>query len=204
MREVHWIVYSDFLCPWCFNAAVRLRRLESESGGRLRLEWRSFLLRPQPRVVPIEKFCAYTETWLRPAAEDDAGTFRVWASEEGPPSHSVPPHVVAKAAAELDEGAGRDIHERLLQAYFQDNRNITDRATLAAIWREAGLASESFESIDEERITHEVFANYQEAMDLGITGVPAVRPANGTVFVTGAQPYETYRRWFVRLGGEPC
>ena len=94
------IAWSDYLCPWCYNAAVRLWRLEDEFGDRVSIEWRPFLLRPHPDPGrTLEKFRAYTASWARPAAEPDGGTFRVWATEEGPPSHSVPPHLVAKAAA---------------------------------------------------------------------------------------------------------
>jgi hypothetical protein len=39
-------------------------------------------LAARPDATPAE---------VRPAAEPDGGTFRVWATEEGPPSHSVPP-----------------------------------------------------------------------------------------------------------------
>ena len=34
MSPVRFIVYSDYLCPWCYNASVRLRRLESEYEGQ--------------------------------------------------------------------------------------------------------------------------------------------------------------------------
>ena len=33
-----------------------------------------------------------------------ARSFRVWEGDAGPPSHSVPPHLVAKAAASIVEG----------------------------------------------------------------------------------------------------
>ena len=80
---------------------MRLRRIEEEFGDRVQIVWRSFLLRPGP--VPgrtLEKFRAYTQSWLRPAADADGGTFRVWQTDAGPPSHSIPPHLAAKAAAE--------------------------------------------------------------------------------------------------------
>src|SRR5262245_57588101 len=98
--RVRFVVYYDYLCPWCYNATVRLRHLESRHAETVELEWRSFLLRPEPRPGErsLEKFRRYTESWLRPAAEEDSGTFRVWQGDAGPPSHSVPPHVVAKAA----------------------------------------------------------------------------------------------------------
>ena len=100
--KVRLIVFSDYLCPWCFNAAVRLRRVEEEYTGVLELRWRSFLLRPAPRANrDLKRFVRYTQSWLRPAAEPDAGCFRVWETTAGPPSHSVPPQVIAKAAARV-------------------------------------------------------------------------------------------------------
>lgn len=196
----HLIVYSDYLCPWCFNVSVRLHRLERELGDELKLEWRTFLLRPRPKAGrSLDDFRAYTQSWLRPAADDDAGTFRVWATDAGPPSHSIPPHLVAKAAAELSDAAFRDIHERLLRAYFSDNRDITDRETLAAIWREAALPDHELARADAPHILERVLADHNEAVELGMTGVPAVRPAGQDVFVSGAQPYESYRRWALKL-----
>lgn len=200
MKQAHLIVYSDYLCPWCFNVAVRLHRLEAETEGRVKLEWRSYLLRPRPRANrSLEEFRAYTRSWLRPAEDADAGTFRVWSTDAGPPSHSIPPHLIAKAASELGPDAFRDIHERLLRAYFSDNRDITDRSTLAWIWNEAGLPTEELARADEPRLLDTVLAQHNEAVELGITGVPAVRPEGETAFVTGALPYETYRRWVDRL-----
>jgi predicted DsbA family dithiol-disulfide isomerase len=201
MNPVHLIAYSDYLCPWCFNAAVRLYRLEEELNGAVHVEWRSFLLRPYARTRSLDEFRAYTQSWLRPAADPDGGTFRVWSTDDGPPSHSVPPHLVAKAAAELGPQAFRGLHVRLLNAYFRDNRDITSRATLAAIWGEAGLPPQELARADEPRVLDTVLAEHAEAGELGITGVPAVLVAGQTVFVIGAQPYETYRRWVAKLLG---
>lgn len=198
--RVRLIAYSDYLCPWCFNGAVRLQRLEEEFGDELEIEWRSFLLRPQldPNRT-LEKFRAYTQSWLRPAAEPDAATFRVWASAAGPPSHSVPPHLLAKAAATIHDDAFRQIHMRLLHAYFADNRDITDEATLRAIWGEAGLASDAFDRIRDPAILQRVLDEHHAAVDAGVTGVPAVRADDNDAFITGAFPLDTYRRWIVKL-----
>ena len=111
MTPLRLIAYSDYLCPWCFNAAVRLDRLERAMEGRVEIEWRSFLLRPHPRSDrSLEEFRAYTRSWLRPAQDGDGGTFRVWSTDAGPPSHSVPPHLLAKAAGELGPQAFGDVH----------------------------------------------------------------------------------------------
>jgi predicted DsbA family dithiol-disulfide isomerase len=179
---------------------VRLRRLEDEFAGAVTVEWRSFLLRPQPDPRrTLEKFRVYTQSWLRAAADPDGGTFSVWRSDAGPPSHSVPPHLVAKAAARLGAGPFARLHEALLHAYFADSRDITDADTLRAIWSECGLPPEVFAAAADPALLREVVSQHNEAVELGITGVPAVRVDGTDAVVVGAQPLETYRRWVRRL-----
>ena len=200
MEKVDLIVYSDYLCPWCYLAEHRLRMLQAEVGPALSLEWRSFLLRPRPEPGrDLERFVRYTQSWLRPAAEPDAPRFRVWESTAGPPSHSVPPHLVAKAAAELGPEAFDAMHERLLRAYFEDSRDISRVETLQAIWQEAGLPAAEFARSAAPELLRRTAAEHQEATELGVTGVPTVRVANTDAFVVGAQPLAVYRRWVERL-----
>lgn len=189
---------------------MRLRRLESEFGGRVELVWKSYLLRPEPAASPrdLEKFRAYTRGWSRPAAEPDAGRFRPWESDAGPPSHSVPPHLAASAAAALGRAAFDSLHERLFEAYFAENRDITDRATLRALWGEVGLPAGEFERCDDPALREAVLADHREAVDLGVHGVPAVRIEPNLVATVGAHSLEQYRRWFQKqlaaLDAEPA
>jgi predicted DsbA family dithiol-disulfide isomerase len=197
---VRLVVYSDYLCPWCYLAEHRLERLRGEAGPSFELEWRSFLLRPRPEPGrDLFQFVRYTQSWLRPAAEPDAPVFRVWESTEGPPSHSVPAHLAAKAAAALGPEAFTALHRRLLRAYFEESRDISAPATLRALWIEAGLPEAEFAACGEERHLAQTLAEHEEALALGITGVPAVRVAGTDAFVLGAQPLATYRRWLERL-----
>lgn len=199
MKPVHLIVYSDYLCPWCYNVSVRMDRLGEELGDRVRIEWRSFLLRPEPEPErDLDRFRQYTRSWLRPGAEPDSGTFRVWETDVGPPSHSVPPHRVAKAAATLGEEAFRGVHGRLLYAYFAQNRDITARDTLLEIWNEEGLPPGEFKRCDENKVLETILREHREAASCGATGVPAVRRADQQIALTGAFPVELYRRWVTR------
>lgn len=202
-EPVRFIVYSDYLCPWCYNAAVRLDQIQREFAGVVELEWRSYLLRPEPRRadpsgVSLEKFRHYTQSWLRPAAESDSGEFQVWQTDAGPPSHSIPAHRVAKAAARLGADAFERMHWRLLRAYFGENRDISQRETLRSLWQELELPAEAFAAAEEPEVLERIMAEHNEATEFGANGVPAVRLDGNPACVVGAQPVELYRRWVER------
>ena len=207
MPDLRFIVYSDYLCPWCVNAAARLGRLEDEYAGRVELEFKSFLLRPHPRPAPanaleaaeaLEKFRVYTKGWERIAAEPDAGLLRPWTGDEGPPSHSIPAHLAAKAAARLGREAFRRLHERLLRAYFVDHRDISREAVLRELWLDVSLPEAAFAAFDDPTLLEAVLSDHAEAVQLGATGVPAVRLDGNEAVIVGAQPLELYRRWTER------
>ena len=197
--SVRLIAYSDYLCPWCYVASARLGSLVAEEPD-VSVEWRSYLLRPHPsRGRDLETFRAYTESWRRPAAEEGAPHFQTWQGDAGPPTHSVPPHLVAKAAALLGGEAFRLVHERLLRAYFEESRDISADATLRAIWDEVGLAADGFARREDPELYRAVLAEHEEALRFGATGVPSVRAADSDAVVTGALPLATYRRFAERL-----
>lgn len=199
MEPLGIVVYSDFLCPWCYNVTVRMRRLEAEFAGRIELEWRTYLLRPKKKEGrDAERFRRYTEGWQRPAAEEDAGTFQTWSGAEPPPTHSVPPHIVARAARGISTAAERRIHDRLLLAYFGESRDISSTRVLAGLWEEAGLAASDFPDLDSPEREAEIRTEHAESVELGLTGVPAARLRENPAFVTGALPYAMYRRWVER------
>jgi predicted DsbA family dithiol-disulfide isomerase len=195
------IVYSDFLCPWCWNASTRLAAVEARLGEAIELRWRSFLLRPTPRArtpEALERFRDYTRGWLRVAQDEPRAPFRIWEGSAGPPSHSVPPHLAAKAAASLGGEAERSMRERLFRAYFAESRDISERETLRALWRELQLPEEAFERCDEPELARRVAAEHDEATAFGATGVPAVRLDDQELALVGAQPEAAYLRWFER------
>ncbi len=198
MSLVRLIVYSDYLCPWCYNASVRLRILEDEFSSELELVWRSYLLRPEPKARNLEKFRAYTQSWTRPGADEDSGTFRPWEGDTPPPTHSVPAHLVGKAAAAIDRASFHRMHDALLQAYFAGSRDISDEAVLQAIWLEQGLPESGFALSQTEEILQETLEDHAEAQSLGITGAPAARVEGNEAFLTGALPLAMYRRWIER------
>jgi predicted DsbA family dithiol-disulfide isomerase len=183
---------------------VRLEQLADEYGDALALEWRSFLLRPEPRPRGVEEFRNYTRSWRRPAALEPAARFREWATEAPPPSHSIPAAVAGKVAASFGPDAFGRYHRALLHAYFAENRTISERDVLVAVAGEVGLPADEFDT----RLAHgggvahrRVITEHVEAIDTGIFAVPAVIAGGGRV-VTGAVELDAYRRLVVRVDGE--
>ena len=180
---------------------MRWRRIEQEYGESVDVDWRAFLLRPQPLESgrrDLEKFREYTQSWRRPASEPDSGDFRVWEGDGAPPTHSVPAHTVAKAAARLGRDAFERIHERLLRAYFSENRDISDDAVLAVCWAEAELPADAFDAREDPEILQQIVAEHEEAVACGATGVPAARLVGNDAVITGAHPLEVFRHWVDR------
>ena len=120
--------------------------------------------------------------------------FKVWSTEEGPPSHSVPPHLIAKVAAGIGEDAFEKIHNRLLSAYFTDNRDISDINVLKELWNELGLPSDVFETYHSPHILQAVATEHNTSLQNGVTGVPAIMLDGIPGALVGAQEEAVYRR----------
>lgn len=183
---------------------MRLEKIAEEFADACRIEWKSFLLRPRPEPRSLEDFRRYTESWRRPAAEPESGSFTVWSTDEPPPSHSVPPAIASKAAARQGADAFARYSRALMESYFHQNCNITAPENLVRIAGDSGLDVEAFvEALRDPALGREVVDDHNEAVTMGIGGVPTV-VVDGRWKLTGAQPREIYRRVVeIRLAGQP-
>ena len=120
-------------------------------------------------------------------------------ARRGPRRTAFPPHLAAKAAQALGPEAFAALHPRLLGAYFEQSRDISRVETLRELWSEAALPEAGFAACFEPDLLERTLTEHNEAVSLGITGVPALRVAGTDAFVTGAQPLATVRRWIERL-----
>ena len=156
---------------------MRLADIEAHYGGQVRVEWRAFLLRPEPEPRPLDKFTEYTKKWITPGGLEPRAVFNTWSGDHAPPSHSIPSAVAGKVAATLSEADFRAYKDALFAAYFTENRTISDRDVLLDVAAEAGLDRERFERTwreNEDELVHAVWLDYRLAVQSNITGVPAV------------------------------
>ena len=158
------------------------------------MTWKSFMLRPSPHPRSLQEHREYTRSWLTPAAQPEAGRFTVWATDNEPPSHSLPALVAGKAAATFGEEAFRRFHLEVMAAYFEENRTISDPDVLLSVAERSGIPAEEFrERLDRANLEDRVFAEHTEAVKLGITGIPSV-VVDDALLIPGAVGSDVYRQ----------
>lgn len=175
---------------------MRLEKIAAEYGDAVEVVWKSFLLRPSPHPRSLEEHREYTRNWLRPAEQPESGNFTVWATENPPPTHSVPALVAGKAAATFGDEAFHGFHLGVMRAYFEENRTISDPEVLTDVAKRAGIPAGEFrERLESGRqgFEDEVFAEHAEAISLGITGIPSA-VVDDALLIPGAVGTDVYRR----------
>jgi predicted DsbA family dithiol-disulfide isomerase len=83
-----------------------------------------------------------------------------------------------------------------LEAYFIENRDISNTTELLQVAEESDIAKATFEEVrtaNEEKFTKQVFDEYNEAIANGISGVPAVVIDN-RFLISGAVEVEQYQK----------
>ena len=98
-----------------------------------------------------------------------------------------------------DRGLHRPVHDRLMDAYWEEARNIGDPEVLRELAVEVGLAEDEVAAaIDDGGLAERVRASTAQAQSLGVTGVPAFVLDN-RLLVLGAQPRDVFEQALAQL-----
>ena len=119
-------VWSDFVCPWCFLASTSLEKLESEQ--KIEIVWRSYELRPKGSPPMLEAYRQRIEAG-RPqmvAMALERYGIKMTHGPFGVDSRAA--HIGAKYAEE--QGVGKEYHNAMFRAYWQDARAIDQQDVL--------------------------------------------------------------------------
>ncbi len=164
-----------------------------------RVTWLPFFLHPEyppegvPRADLRRRYGRDVDEHTRDLFERNGLTFN--------PPATLPRTLDALRLSELarDGGLHEPFHDRLMDAYWADARDIGDHETLRELAREVGLPEKDVERVlagDDYRARVE--ASTGEAQSIGINGIPAFL-LDGRLLVLGAHPRETFERAFARL-----
>ena len=112
---------------------------------------------------------------------------------------SEPAHEASEWANE--QGAGEQFRHAVYKAYFVENINIGSPDVLVKIANDLGLDGESLrQALKDQRYRDRVTEQFQEAHQIGVTGVPTF--VAGGYAVVGAQPYEMFVRLMETVGAQ--
>jgi predicted DsbA family dithiol-disulfide isomerase len=114
----------------------------------------------------------------------------------------VPNSMNALRVTELarDRGLHEPVHDRLMDAYWAEGRNIGDPNALRGLAVEAGLdASEVDELLAGDAYRERVAASTAQAQGLGIDGVPGF-VLDQRLLILGAHPRPVFEQAFAQLG----
>jgi predicted DsbA family dithiol-disulfide isomerase len=117
-----------------------------------------------------------------------------------PPPEVVPNTMQALRLTELarEQGLHATVHDRLMDAYWSEARNIGDPLELRALAVEAGLDGAGVDEVlAGDAYRNRVLGLTAQAVSIGITGVPGFL-LDRRLLVLGAQPREVFERAFTR------
>jgi predicted DsbA family dithiol-disulfide isomerase len=114
----------------------------------------------------------------------------------------VPNTRLALRIAELarERGLHEQFHNRVMDAYWAEARNIGDADELRRLAAEVGVGRDGVERViaDESAYLDLVEGSTRQAYSLGVNGIPAFL-LDRRLLVLGAQPLEVFHRAFAHL-----
>jgi predicted DsbA family dithiol-disulfide isomerase len=162
--------------------------------------WMPFLLHPEypPEGLPREQLLARYGPGMTDRVRD---FFASRGLPYNPNPDVVPNSLNAQRLTELarDLGKHAELHDRLMDAYWSEAKNIGDLDVLRAEAAAVGLpAAEVEEVLGSDRYRDQIEASTREASGFGANAVPAF-VLDRRLLVLGAQPQEVFEQAFKQL-----
>jgi predicted DsbA family dithiol-disulfide isomerase len=197
MMKKKVIVYSDYICPFCFIGKHRMDRLKEELD--VEIEWRGLEIHPEtPTEGQTLEEMGLNPHYIEMVIENVNKLAKEIEIElKTPPkiSNSKRALVLAEYAKEKDKFY--EYHCEVFKAYWQDQKDIGNIDVLSDIVDQIGLDSkEAKQYVEDERAKDRIKRFLKEARSLGIDGVPTF--VFGKIIIEGAQPYEVIKETIER------
>jgi predicted DsbA family dithiol-disulfide isomerase len=197
-EEDRLVVYSDYVCPFCYLGKRTLEEYLEQAEDPPEVEWRAFDLRRHQRgpgdeidhSIETGKDEAYYERAKQNVERlaDEYGVEMTWDVDretDAWDAHKLSIH----ARREHGRATFADLHDAIFTALWREGRDVSDPDVLVDVAQDAGLdEAETREAIASEELDAELREAFQQAHRSGVTGVPTF--AYGQLRVPGAVPAE--------------
>lgn len=196
---------SDVVCPWCAIGLASLEQALQRTAGVVDAEihFQPFELNPEmaPEGEDIAEHLGRKYGLTEAQLAENREHIHARGAELGftfgtrtRTFNTFDAHRLLHWAGLEGEGAQTALKHALLRAYFTDDKNVSDHATLLEIAAKAGLPAERAQQIlASDEFSAEVRADEDLYRRNGITGVPAVI-INQRHLISGGQPIEVFER----------
>ena len=175
-------VFSDYVCPFCYLGRAAMDEYREQAEEPPDVDWHVFDLRGYKRNSDgsidhdvedgkdDDYFAEARENVQRLEDEYDVDMTLDFSLDVD----SWNAQKVAVAVRQsFDEDTFLDFHHRTFDALWQDGRDIGDVDVLVDIAGEAGVPEGEVRSaVDDDALDEELEARFEEANELGITGIP--------------------------------
>ncbi len=193
-------VAHDYICPWCYAAWHQGKRLRKEFPA-LELEWKGFELLPEGleyTPAPPDSNAA-----LKPRVPGRLDLLLIADGLTLPKrTRSFSRSRLALEGAEFAAHAGKAdaYHEAVYHAYWNEDRDIADKAVLTEIAETAGLDLPEFMTALEDRRYRDRIVEFDDtAHEAGVWNVPTWKFPEEWV---AEQPYSVLRELTTRFLAE--
>ena len=198
-RPVRIDVVSDVVCPWCFIGKRRLEKaLALASDVPVEVHWRPYFLNEwiPPEGMSREQYLTtkfgsperYTDIAqrVRAAAADEGLVYAVDRINRQPNTRDA--HRLIRWADGIGKSA--EMKQRLMDLYFTDGADLSNRAVLVQAAADVGLDPENVRgALDSDQDIAEIDREVEAAKEAGIQGVPCFI-LDGKYAISGAQAPE--------------
>lgn len=190
-------LWIDFVCPYCLLGEVVIQ--EAIKGLDVNVEIMPFELRPYPTPTLRPEDDYLPSAWasgVYPTAEAMGVAIKL--PTTSPQPYSKDAFLALQYASE--HGRGSEFTYAVLQAFFQQDRDIGDREVLESLLEAVGVPSAALTEI---LMNPEYLRRHEQALDLarrvGIRAVPSI--AVGGRLISGVPEARELRRLIIeRLG----
>lgn len=192
-------IFADPICPWCAIGKARLDRAEAAAGAAVfERRWRVFQLNPNMPAEGVDRRAYLEAKFGGPErARQIYGAIEETAEREGLGLHfdkisrtpsTLEAHRLLKWVAPL---GGQDrVMDALMDFYFREGRDISERAVLLDCAERGGLERAVAEALFEgDAEIDAVRAEHEAAEAMGVSGAPTfviggARAASGALETT--------------------
>ncbi len=190
------VVYSDYVCPWCYVGQAVLNELRAERPVEVR--WKPFFLRPD---TPPEGMALPKEIQARLALHNPLPARAKAAGLPFVQNFFMPNTQRAHEATEyaVDKGRGEEFHRAVFDQYFGKGNDIGRWEVLRAVAVEVGLDPDDMEkAVEAGEFRTRFEESLREASELGVSGVPTY-VIDDKVGIVGAQGIEAFRKAIAQI-----